>query len=185
IDEPLCLRPRGVDLGLAVRHQELEPRAAQRLDPAGVVDGLHCYLGAEPRILAHVGHGAGERLHHADLDRAGLSAEHGGEGAHADGRDRRAAKEAPSIEPNRIHGVSSLSGGDHDLPVWPAARVAHGSAPRLPRAASRPQRARATQITPAATMPAPTRRWPSWPSLSRMLPTSAEITMETSRPATT
>src|SRR5262249_35838204 len=46
-DEPLRLRAGSVHLGLAVRHEQLETRAPQRLDTARGVDGLDGELGAE------------------------------------------------------------------------------------------------------------------------------------------
>jgi hypothetical protein len=73
-DEPLGFGPCDLDLGLAVGQQELDARAAHRLDAAGDVDCLRSQLGTQTAIAPDFRHGTADRAHHADLDRPGLGA---------------------------------------------------------------------------------------------------------------
>ena len=69
VDEPLGFLPRHLGLRLGVSEQELELRAAERLDAPRLVDGLGRQLGAEPAGLPRLGERSRDRVDHAELDR--------------------------------------------------------------------------------------------------------------------
>ena len=77
--QPLGLRARDLDLGLAVGQQQLQLRAAHRLDAARGVDRLRGQLRAQPAVSADLGHGAADRADNTDLDRLRLSVERPGQ----------------------------------------------------------------------------------------------------------
>jgi hypothetical protein len=68
VDEPFGFLPRHLGLRLGVSEQELELRAAERLDAPRLVDGLGGKLGSEAAGLPRLGEGARDRVEHAELD---------------------------------------------------------------------------------------------------------------------